>query len=318
MSHPLQVSILIITRDRREMLGRLLGDLHKQKYEGEFEIVVVEETDSPKAPDGVSYFSHPMRNKGIAFARNMALEHANHDLLVFVDDDCRVEPEWLSRLVAVFSDASVLGVQGGVTVPEETNAIGWAESLLGFPGGGVTRIHEAAGHVQNTLEISTLNAAYRKSAVQKVGGFPAEARFGGEDYILAKRVSEHGELQFVPDAAVQHEARGSVVAIWHWFVRRGRAEFELWRGGLAPEGFGAWMLRASLTMKLIPLVLLSFWTAWPLLGMIVLMAIINMWRYRWVLHESKIPNASWWCLPWVRLLMGVATDFGRLRAWLKW
>jgi GT2 family glycosyltransferase len=310
------VSILVSTRDRPQMLDALLGDLSVRAYDGDVEIVVVEETDSPRAPEGAVYVPHPVRNKGIAFARNLAIKHASHDLLVFVDDDCRVDSGWLSRLLDVFADKSVMGVQGGVTVPRNTNAIGWAESLLGFPGGGIARIHESGGGPQETLEISTLNAAYRKSVVERVGGFPMAARFGGEDYLLAKRVAEHGRLLFVPDAVVRHQARGSLPAIWHWFVRRGRAEFELWRSGLAPEGFGAWMLRASLGMKLAPLLLLCFWSVWPLLVIMGLMVIFNMWRYRWVINKPEIPNAAWWCLPWVRMFMSFASDAGRLKAWI--
>ncbi|RME57937.1 glycosyltransferase family 2 protein, partial [Candidatus Parcubacteria bacterium] len=145
------VSVLICTRGRRDMLDALLEDLRRQDYDGDVQIVVVEETDDPRPVEGTDYVPHPVRNLGIAHARNLALEHARHNLIVFVDDDCRVAPDWLGRLLApLLEDDAVLGVQGGVTVPEGTNAIGWAESLLGFPGGGVTRIRRSAGQAQDT------------------------------------------------------------------------------------------------------------------------------------------------------------------------
>jgi len=207
-------------------------------------------------------------------------------------------------------------VQGGVIVPEHTNAIGWAESLLGFPGGGVSRVYQAKGQPQETREVSTLNACYRKQAVEDAGGFSAHARFGGEDYLLAKRVAEQGKLLFVPQAVVRHEARGNLLAIWAWFVRRGRAEYDLWRSGLAPEGYGAWILQSSQSLKLLPFLIISYWTILPL--MIVLAALIsmNMWRFRWVLKHQDIPVVAWLWLPWVRLTMGLATDVGRCKAWM--
>ncbi len=311
----LSISILVITRERRDLLNRVLGDLKKQDYQGEFEIVVIEETDLPVAPEGVVYVPHPLKNLGIAFARNLSITHAKHDVLVFIDDDCRVEPDWLATLVAPLADTQVLGMQGGVTVPGGTNSIGWAESLLGFPGGGITRIHEAQGRVQRTKEVSTLNACYRKAAVLQAGCFSKAARFGGEDYVLAKRIAAQGTLLFVPDAVVRHEARGSFALIWSWFVRRGRAEYDLYDEGSVSEDYLPWMLRSSIMLKLLPFLVLLHWSALPLLGIFLLIVSTNLWRFRWVLAEPNMPFMAWFLLPWVRLTMNFATDVGRLKAW---
>ncbi len=314
------VSILLASRNRRDLLRRVLSDLRAQQYDGEFEIVVVEETDAPDAPDapeGVVYVPHPMKNLGIAYARNLSVQHAKYDILAFIDDDCRVEKDWLSSLVGPLHDEQVLGVQGGVTVPEGTNAIGWAESVLGFPGGGITRIKQARGQTQPTQEVSTLNACYRKHIVDAVGGFSGHARFGGEDDLLAKKVAEHGKLLFVPQAMVRHEARGHLAGIWCWFMRRGRAEMDLWRSGLAPEHYGQWMVQSSAILKFLPFVLWSYWSVFPLFLFLVMMMGMNWWRFRWVLSDSDIPNTAWFVLPVVRLTMGIATDVGRIKAWVS-
>lgn len=309
------ISVLVISRERRDLLNRVLDDLKKQDYQGEFEIVVVEETDSPVAPEGVVYVPHPLKNLGIAFARNLSITHAKHDVLVFIDDDCRVQPHWLSTLVAPLVDAQILGTQGGVTVPNGTNSIGWAESLLGFPGGGITRIHEAKGKAQKTKEVSTLNACYRKESVLDAGCFSSAARFGGEDYLLAKRIAAKGVLLFVPDAVVRHEARGSLPAIWTWFVRRGRAEYDVYAEGSVSEDYLPWMLRSSIMLKLLPFLVLLHWSVLPLVLMILFIVGTNLWRFRWVLAEKNIPTMAWCLLPWVRLTMNFATDVGRIKAW---
>jgi len=313
MSDPL-ISILVCTRNRRDMLGALLSDLRKQDYDGEMQIVVVEETDDPRPPEGVDYIPHPMKNLGIAYARNLAVAHAEHEIVVFVDDDCRVEPSWLTLLLSpLLEDASVLGAQGGVTVPEGTNAIGWAETLLGFPGGGVVRIDRADGTVQDTIEVSTLNAVYRKQAVLEAGGFDEVARLGGEDYLLAKRVAKHGRLIFVPSAIVRHAARGSLSAIWRWFVRRGGAEVALWRAGIAPRGYGGFMLRSSLGLKLLFVSVLGWWTWWPMLLLALFVVGRTAWNTRWVLVRRDVPATVWLWVPWVKMMMDIATDAGRLR-----
>jgi GT2 family glycosyltransferase len=311
------VSILIVTRDRRDMLDLLLADLQAQDYSGTIEIVVAEETDDPRPPAGVKYVPLPMLNKGIAYARNMAIGEAGHELIVFVDDDCRVSPDWLQKLLLPFADANVLGVQGGVTVPDGTNAIGWAESLLGFPGGGVSRVHQAHGGNKDTLEVSTLNAAYRRSAVLQAGGFPKAARLGGEDYLLAKRVAEAGRLVFVPEALVCHQARGSLPAIWRWFARRGRAEIDLIRTGIAPPGYGQSIVRASFSFKLTLALATVPWLGW-LLPVLLLIAVVaaTWWRLRWSLADTKVPTAACVVAPLVRLVMDLASDVGRVRQML--
>jgi len=311
------VSILVCTRDRRTMLDTLLADLRVQDYDGQYEITVIEETDDLRPPGGVNYVPHPVLSKGIAFARNLAIKHAAHDLIVFVDDDCRVETDWLRRLVRPLDDPQVLGVQGGVTVPDGTNAIGWAETLLGFPGGGITRIHYSGGKAQETQEISTLNVAYRKSAVEKVGGFPESARFGGEDYVLAKRVAEQGRLLFVPEAIVRHVARGSLAAIWRWFIRRGMAEIGLLHSSLSPSGYKNFLLRSSIFLKFGIVLLTVPWFGWALPLMLPAgLAAMTWWRLRWVRDVSDIPRTGFRVAPLVRLIMDVATDVGRLRALL--
>ena len=297
------------------MLDALLGDLRSQCYDGEVEIVVVEETGDPRPPDGVVYIPLPVHNRGIAYARNRAIAGAAHELVAFVDDDCRVAPDWLQTLLTPFADADVLGVQGGVTVPEGTNAIGWAESLLGFPGGGIGRVHRACGRLQETVEVSTLNAAYRRAAVLQAGGFPEAARLGGEDYLLAKRVAEHGRLLFVPGAMVRHAARGTLPAIWRWFVRRGRAEAGLLRSRLSPPGYAGQLWRGSLLVKLMLTGVLMLWLGWWPLVLLAGLPLVTWWRLRWALRDRYVPCAAFWVAPLVRLTMDLAADAGRLSAW---
>ena len=109
------------------------------------EIIVVEETDEPSSLPGIIYVPHPVKNKGIAYARNLALSKASGDLIVFIDDDCTPEDGWIDKLIDPFVDKSTIGVQGGVSIPANASAIGWAETLLGFPDGGIKRIIEADG-----------------------------------------------------------------------------------------------------------------------------------------------------------------------------
>ncbi|CAB1085251.1 hypothetical protein D1AOALGA4SA_12739 [Olavius algarvensis Delta 1 endosymbiont] len=316
----LDISIIIITKDRRKYLKKTLTSLKKLNFhKAQYEIVVVEEADDPQEISEVKYVLIPRKNKGFGCARNTGLAHATGEIIVFLDDDCEIHNGWLEKLLDPFKDDSVGGVQGGVTVSESTNPIGWAESILGFPGGGVRRIQLAKGKVQETSAVSTLNCAYRKQVLDKVGGFEegGGGKLGSEDELLAKQACNHARCLFVPDALVNHESRGSLIKIWHWFVRRGRAELKVIGTNRLKNGKFWLLFRRSLTIKMIILIAISvvfldwiwFWIVFAALAYSIFQYVryYNTWRI------SRARPTALLLLPLVKLTMDLATDWGRFR-----
>lgn len=311
------ISILICSRDRREDLERLIRDLLNIKARYSFQLVVVEETDNPVPIPGVKYISHPAVNRGIPYARNLALNGAEGDILVFLDDDCMVHHGWLENLLKPFKDDSVVGVQGGVTVPIGTNALGWVESILGVPGGGIRRVWEAKGENQETREISTLNCAYRRWVIEKVGGFERELKITGEDYVLAKKACVHGRCLFIPNAMVSHDARGSLIKIWHWFIRRGRAEIDVIRVGKQKDTTIWTVLRSSFILKVCLLIIIGINLPKFLVPLTLLVffaySALQYIRYYEAWKHSGANVSALILLPIVKLTMDTAMDCGRFR-----
>jgi GT2 family glycosyltransferase len=310
------VSILICSRNRRKALENLCSSLLKMHTKFSFKTIVVEETDDPIPIEGTIYVSHPVANRGIPFARSLALSHATGDLTIFLDDDCVISSRWLDNLLEPFKDGAVVAVQGGVTVPSGTNAIGWAESILGFPGGGIRRVFEAKGKNQETKEISTLNCVYRKSLIEKVGGFDERLKLGAEDYLLAKQVCRYGRCLFVPKAIISHESRGNLTRIWHWFVRRGRAEIGLIRTGKQRESSYWTVFKMSLSIKILSLLLIglmfSDWIVYLIFVTCLLYFFLQYLRYYKTWKQCRAPRASLFLIPIVKLTMDGAMDYGRV------
>jgi len=315
---PEKVSILICSKNRREMLESLVKDLQQKSSDYFVEIVVVEESDTELPILGVKYIRHPVSNRGFGYARNLALKHASSDILVFVDDDCNVQYGWLKKLIQpLVADNRVLGVQGGVTVPDQSNIIGWAESILGFPGGGIKRIVEARGINIETKEISTLNCAYRRKAIDVVGGFDDRFKLGGEDYILAKQVSNIGKCLFVPSALVSHESRGNFRKIWTWFVRRGQAEAKVIQSRIYKNANYRSIIRGSFVIKLALMILAGIFIpnflTYPLIIIILIYGFIIYARYFKIWRNSQASIGAFLILPVVKSTMDLATDYGRLK-----
>jgi glycosyltransferase involved in cell wall biosynthesis len=310
------VSILICSKDRRQALEILAKDLLSMRTCYSFEIIVVEETDQPCTIDGTNYVSHPIAGRGIPYARNLALAYAKGEIIVFLDDDCIIYDEWLNKLLAPFKDESIVGVQGGVTVPHDTNPIGWVETLLGFPGGGHKRVLEAKGSIQETREISTLNCAYRRWIFEKVGGFQKELKYTGEDYVLAKQACDLGRCLFVPDALVTHKARGNLSKVWRWFVRRGRADIDVIRVGGWKSTAIMWLLRSSIVLKAVAVLVLSLLLFDSvLLGLaigLLCYGLIQMGRLYKIWKQVGLPIGDLLYIPVVKFTMDLANDWGRI------
>ncbi|MFI5340655.1 MAG: glycosyltransferase [Candidatus Methylomirabilales bacterium] len=317
------VSVLISTKDRRPDLAKALASLEGQDYPCErFEVIVVEETDQPQAPAGVQYVAIPREGRGFGYTRAVALRHARGYLVAFIDDDCEAEPSWLRELLAPFlEDPAILGVAGAVRV-QNANAVGICENILGVPGGGLFYLSHAAGRLVETSHLSTCNCAYRAEALQKVGGFPEVAPWSGEDYLVGRRLSRLGRCVYTPRAVVFHKPRGTLRAVFRWFIRRGRQEIWLLRyyPDVAELRAGN-LVGTSLILRAGVAVALAALAGVPPLGalavLLLVYSVVQNVRYRFCWRYYR---AVWlpFLLPCTKLVMGLGGEVGRWTEALRW
>lgn len=314
-----RLSIVICTKDRPADLARAIASVRASSAAAHTaEIVVVEEGEAPRSLPGVHYVYLPPEGRGFGYARNVGVREATGDVIAFIDDDCEAERGWLEALTAPLAqDPDVLGVAGAVLV-RECGLLGYAENILGFPGGGLRYLHRARGRVESTRHLSTCNCAYRRDAVLRAGGFAEDARLGGEDFLLAERVSAQGRCVYQPGAVVYHRPRGRLPAIFRWFVRRGRSEVALLRAVTDRRGFARYLVRSSWTLR--GAGLLALLTVWPRLALLLPPAGIayagaTLWRFRFARAYASHRRA-WWLVPLVKLTMDLGAEVGRWKALL--
>jgi glycosyltransferase involved in cell wall biosynthesis len=93
-------------------------------------IVAVDHNPAPYDLLAAEYPDHEViSNKfetGLSGARNAGIEQAAGDVVVFLDDDARAQPQWLETLLASYDDESVLSV-GGVVLADWNSSVrpGW-------------------------------------------------------------------------------------------------------------------------------------------------------------------------------------------------
>src|SRR5438067_1641281 len=200
MAEPV-VSVVVPTHNRAEHLGGLVEAFEAQRGVDSFEVIVVDDASTDDTELVLDRLQRSTRvpiharrlecNRGPAAARNVGWQAARAPFVAFTDDDCRPDPNWLSRLIAHLDGADL--VQGR-TLPDPAHA-----DRVGPFSRSVETIDEWGFY-------ETCNVAYRREALARVGGFDEGFRRPfGEDTDLAWRVKDSGgRSAFEPEAVVYH------------------------------------------------------------------------------------------------------------------
>jgi glycosyltransferase involved in cell wall biosynthesis len=228
-------AVIICTRDRPEMLADALDATLPTLRPGD-ELLVV---DSASATDdtrqtaerrGVRVVRAP--RKGLSRARNLGVAETAAEVVVFTDDDCRPQPQWLEHLAAGFDAPEVGFVLGQVRADVD-------KPHLPFD---AARPRPRARFAGATDPIELGNGAcmaFRRSAWLACGG--ADERLGAgtrlrsaEDHDLFVRLLHHHWTGvYEPDALVLHRdwRTHREVIRYNWGVGLGTGAMvaKLWR-----------------------------------------------------------------------------------------
>ncbi|MBI4434289.1 glycosyltransferase family 2 protein [Candidatus Uhrbacteria bacterium] len=193
------VTIAVCTRNRQAYLERCCSALIPQ-LGGDVEIITINDASTDGTAGSLASFHYAHRNvriitlsehAGVSGARNAALRAARGSLIVFTDDDCAPEPDWLCEITAPFADPAVVCVYGQVFYRQR-----------GYRGYFPERCVENPG----PRWPMTACIAYRTAALRAVGGFdPVFARYHNEDTEVALRLAAVGALIPAPRAIVIHQ-----------------------------------------------------------------------------------------------------------------
>jgi GT2 family glycosyltransferase len=221
MSVP-EVSVVVPSHARRLRLLWLLNALEEQTLEPQrFEVVVVHDYDDPRALRSLE--AHPLAQEGRlrciridgvsgpSQKRNLGWRAARAPLVVFTDDDCRPDPDWLRLLVAASAEHPGAILQGATSPDPLEDAVSAAPH------------HRSQSIDPPNTFAQTCNIGYPRELLERVGGFDEQLpSAAGEDTDLALRAKAVGARQLgVADAVVFHAVESfslpSVIRMnWRW------------------------------------------------------------------------------------------------------
>ncbi len=187
------VSIVIISKDER-FLDHTLRDLAEHESRYTHEVVVVDASDGRLGdlavahPDvrWVHFEKSPSNTKAITIPeqRNVGIQEAKSDVIVFTDSGCRPQPGWLDALVTPLVERTQM-----VTV-------GAHQSVVPSP---YNRVAHVDGPVR---EAPTLNFAFRREVIDRIGWFDEDFSYCS-DADFCWRVNDAGmDVWSIADALV--------------------------------------------------------------------------------------------------------------------
>ena len=234
------ISVVVCSYNGHRTLRECLAGISKVEYPN-FEVIVIDDGSSPPLePIVAQYGFRAIRtpNQGLSAARNLGMQAAKGEIVAYIDDDAYPDPDWLTYLADSFLKTTHVGIGGPNIAPPGDGRI--ADCVANAPGGPVHVLlsDDTAEHIPGC------NMAFRKAALQAIGGFDPQFRVAGDDVDLCWRLQRQGEtLGFHPAAMVWHHRRNSVRAYWRQQKGYGCAEALLerkWPEKYNSAGHSSW------------------------------------------------------------------------------
>ena len=229
-----RISVIVCTYNGSSTIRETLEKLEELEYP-DYEVIVVDDGSTDQTveiakPYDVTIIS--TNHNGLSHARNVGWKAASGEIVAYIDDDAYPDPHWLKFLASSFLSSSLDGVGGANLLPIGDGPI--AESVANAPGGPV---HVLVSD-REAEHIPGCNMAFRRSALEAIGGFDPRFRSAGDDVDICWSIQRNrGKIGFHPSAVVWHHRRNSIIAFWKQQLGYGKAEALLERKW--PEKYNA-------------------------------------------------------------------------------
>lgn len=244
----MDLSVVIAARDVAATLGDQLDALLAQEWDGQWEIVVVDNGSTDGTPKLVQEYAQresrvrlvrATDGSGPSYARNVGFAAATSESIASCDGDDVVASGWVRAM------GDGLRVHACITGPldvDELNAVWLAESR--------GRLATSTPTWYGVFPIVAAgNLGIRRATFDAVGGFDERLR-ANEDHDLALRLTQAGvDVHFEPAALVHYRYRHEPRELWNQGLRYGTARPLVWRrvrdAGLTPPsrvaGWRSWV-----------------------------------------------------------------------------
>jgi glycosyltransferase involved in cell wall biosynthesis len=224
----MRVSLIVITKNRPEPLTAVL-ECAARALPADAELIVVDGDPQRSAEPVLTELRaryddldarYLTSEPGMTVQRNVGIDAARGDVVVFVDDDCTFAPGLFEALLSAYADPAVVGVTGRIDGPRQPRLGGGPHSRLRWLilGGGRQGSMSSFGfrrpivHLECPRDVEympgPLMSARRIVAAQvrfdeRLAGYSL-----GEDDDFSYRASQRGRIRYEPSVRVYHHVLG--------------------------------------------------------------------------------------------------------------
>lgn len=223
------VSIVMPVRNEAAYIRRSLGAVLAQDYPWEYlEVLVMDGCSDDDTRRVVSQFQEEcsrlslIENPGriVSKGLNLALKHAQGEIIIRVDGHCEIAPDYVRRCVAHLQQDGIDGVGGPLETVGTTplaQSIAIAMSTPFGVGGSAFRTSQ-----KQTLLVDTIPfPAYTRSAIAQAGPFDEElVRNQDDEYNYRLRKLGY-RLLLAADVRSRYYSRNNLQSLWKQYYQYG-------------------------------------------------------------------------------------------------
>jgi hypothetical protein len=242
----------------KHLLKDCLDSVFAQTYK-DFEVVLVDNASSDGSAEFVKK-NYPKAkivenasNAGYAQGANAGVKASDAEAVVLLNNDTKVERDWLKSLLAPLKRDPGVGAAGSKLLfydnPEYINSVGTFVSVFGFSGSlGDSRPREEFGKEIELFAPSGGAAAVRKKLYIEVGGLYEPYFMYEDDVDLGWKVWNAGfRVVLAPDAIVYHKYSHAQRPYKYYYITRNK-QWSFWKNARAIDLL--WLYPAGMLFSL--------------------------------------------------------------------
>jgi len=220
-----RISIIVLNWNGKDLLEECLPSVvdAARAYDSQTEVIVV---DNASTDDSVAFLRanfpqvkviQSKKNLGFAGGCNLGVTNASHDIVILLNNDMKVDINFIEPLVKPFDDSDVFAVSSQIYFWDKKAIRQETGLTFGYFAHGSLQV----GHDMPPDDVSKVmpilyagggSSVFDKQKFEELGGFDELFYpFYGEDADLSYRAWKRGwRVLFAPDSVVYHKHRGTI------------------------------------------------------------------------------------------------------------
>jgi len=278
-----KITVLVCTYNRADSIKDLLDCLLTQDLKEGYEVIVVDNNSKDNTKQAVGSFEPRFNGRlryffeskqGKPYALNLGIKEAQGEIIVFTDDDCLVDKDYLSKINEAFQKyGNEIGVVGGRITPywvDGTKPPKWfsdikpdSELKIYFNGplgtldyGDKPFVIDFSKEVHKNGHFYGANISIKKEFLDKYGYYDPKMTLGQDTEICLRLFKAGVKGMYEPKINVNHKVNAQKITpsfYYRWFYLRGKfreSNLNSVKKFFYPFGIPTWFIRQTIVMFL--------------------------------------------------------------------